>query len=279
MNFYAFYKKRLGLISERAFALFWSARFEECFQLLESLVHTLGSPLDLGQEALLIYHYCALQCNKSVIDNIIMPLPPSISESLAIANYEALCESSDRYGTEPKLGVLQQPEILSKAFLVVQIGHRLGCTDIIETGSFLGQSAYIFSGSFDSVHTIEADERLHKASASWIESQTASRSRVHCYCGNSSSILPSLEMIRQNRVLFFLDAHFSTGITSNKYGICPLIDELDSIFSYFDKPVLVIDDLRCMSSPGYPSIEDILARIPRGYIIEIMHDQLISYKH
>ena len=185
--------------------------------------------------------------------------------------FEEEIEASD----ENNIGknILSQPNWLNKAIKAASIGIKHNCSRVIETGTFLGVSTYIFSGVFDEVITIEADEKLHEVAKEWLAEKT---NNITCLRGNSGELLSRNIVNRDERILIFLDAHYSTGITSKEYGICPLIDELNAIYESSNAEcITVIDDIRCMGMEGYPTISEIIERIPIGKAITIEHDQMI----
>ena len=196
--------------------------------------------------------------------------PPTKEEIIHLYNYEVSQENAANLNSGKN--ILVQPSILSKAVLVAYIGLHNGCEQAIETGTFLGNTSYLFSGVFDTVDTIEADPSLHNSAESWLAS---SRNNIHCHLGDSGELLSEIVANSQRKQLIFLDAHFSMGITSKKYGTCPLLRELDIIFGLSLNNVVVIDDIRCMSTTGYPTLKEILDRIPEGRSVNIQYDQLV----
>ena len=84
--------------------------------------------------------------------------------------FEEEIEASD----ENNIGknILSQPNWLNKAIKAASIGIKHNCSRVIETGTFLGVSTYIFSGVFDEVITIEADEKLREVAKEWLAEKT-----------------------------------------------------------------------------------------------------------
>lgn len=269
-TFYSFYTKSFGKLSETAFQLFWSGNYQQCRQFYDQIVANTGSIEALGFNDTLIYHHCSMQLGLSVLDNIQFPPPPTHEEILALFQYEKSQECLiTRYS---KRNLLTQPSVLSKAILAAHIGIQNGCEEIIETGTFLGGSSYLFSGVFSKVDTVEADPRLFQSSNLWL---SAKANNIQCHLGESGNILSQVLSQKSKKQLIFLDAHYSTGITSREYGICPLMKELDILLSASVENVIVIDDIRCMETNGYPTLKEILDRIPEGKSITIQYDQMI----
>jgi hypothetical protein len=275
MDFYSFLKTRLGHLSEAAFQLFWNRQYEKCFNLLDHNIKAIGIS-NTGMGDLLTWHHCGFRIGQNVWDDAFkFPDAPNANEIQSLYTYQESREQRLVKNSKTK-GILQQPVILDKAILAANIGLLHGCEEVIETGTYLGGSSYIFSGSFSQVSTIEADEELHKSAASWLAKSTAN---VICHLGNSSKVLSEiLVSSRTGKKLFFLDAHYSGGPTTGVYGACPLIDELLVITELVQDYVIVIDDAREMGRTiGYPSFEEIFRYLPRGKTCQVEHDQIIIW--
>ena len=168
---------------------------------------------------------------------------------------------------------MTQPSCINKALLAAHIGARHKCTTMVETGTYIGASSYLFSGVFNSVHTIEADPFLHSASSTLFS--TLGSRNIHSHGGDSGAVLPVLARNLTEKTIFFLDGHYSGGITSKQYGFCPLMAELTGIFSSNLDSVIIIDDARDMGNPQYPSLREIMSIIPEGRSAFIEYDQII----
>jgi hypothetical protein len=269
-TFYSFYTKSFGKLSETAFQLFWSGNYQQCCNLYGQIVANTGSIEALGLNDTLIYHHCSTQLGLNVLNNIQFPPPPTQEEILAIFDYEKSQECL--MSSYSRRNLLSQPSVLSKAILAAHVGIQNGCQEAIETGTFLGASSYLFSGVFSKVDTVEADPRLFQSSNLWL---SAKANNVQCHLGDSGDILLQVLPQKSKKQLIFLDAHYSTGITSREYGICPLIKELESLLTAPVDNVIVIDDIRCMETNGYPKLKEILDRIPEGKSVAIQYDQMI----
>jgi hypothetical protein len=60
--------------------------------------------------------------------------------------------------------------------------------------------------------------------------------------------------------LFWLDGHYSAGVTAKGEKDTPIYEELNQILSSKDKGhVIIIDDARCFGTdPNYPSIKELI---------------------
>ncbi len=273
MDVYSFIKASLGEISQTSFKLFWNRKYEECFGLLDHNIRIIGMS-SIGMSDLLVWHHCGQMLGKEVWNNTFtLPKPPSKSEIKSLFLYQNEREELTNTTLQNNNGILQQPMIIDKAIHASFIGIQQECEEVIETGTFLGGSAYLFSGSFATVTTIEADRDLFNSASSWL---TKSTSNVRCYLGNSNSILDEVLLEESKRKkLFYLDAHYSGGPTSSSFGVSPLLEELRSIVHTVPKYVIVIDDARLIGTDGYPSFEQIFQIVPRNKQCQIRYDQVI----
>lgn len=244
--------------------------YQSCVQYYREIMPYVESIEALGFTDTLIYHHCSRQIGANVLDEVRVPTPPTKDEIVHLYNYEVSQENARNLN--PRKNILVQPSILNKAVLVAYIGLKNGCVQAIETGTFLGSTSYLFSGIFDTVDTIEADPSLYYSAECWL---TARRSNTRCHLGDSVELLPEIMANRHGKKLIFLDAHYSMGITSKKFGICPLLNELDIVLGSSLKNVVVIDDIRCMETTGYPTLAEIFDRIPEGRSVNIQYDQLV----
>lgn len=271
-TFYEFYKNNNGNLSEILFNLFWHGQFQEAVDFYAPVVNAFGAIEKLGIKDAIVYLHCLIMSNKYPQKSLNFPEPPSLEEALSLISYEILQEKKSFVSRTKEKQFLSQPHCLSKALLACKIGIENNCKTVIETGTFLGVSSYLFSGIFREVHTIEADPMLHRTSTYWLNQL---RNNIRAYNGNSGEILSKLLAQINEPCLFFLDAHYSEGITSNEYGFCPLIEELTNIFLTSQNHAIVIDDIRCMETQGYPSFKEIFDTIPAGKKVHIEHDQMI----
>ena len=63
-------------------------------------------------------------------------------------------------------------------------------TDVIETGTFLGQSTREFANLYDTVHTIELDKDLSEFAEKGMKND--GYENITCWVGDSAQILPRL---------------------------------------------------------------------------------------
>jgi hypothetical protein len=128
---------------------------------------------------------------------------------------------------------------------------------IIETGTYLGDTSRYFAKLGYEVHTIEVSHKLSDAIFPMLKSIG-----VNCYCGDSGVMLPQilqkLSEVGTTKANFWLDGHWSGGITSRaKDYETPIVNELNLIATFlpqFTSVVIAIDDIRYFGNDvSYPS--------------------------
>ncbi len=153
-----------------------------------------------------------------------------------------------------KLGV---PPAWIKRRYLLSLLTEFNPEQFIETGTYLGQTTKLVAGRFPElfIDTIEIDHNLFLNAQSNLTSYSP---RIKVWHGDSKYILEDAIASRQcNRIFFWLDGHFSNGLTSLGDSETPLLDELEIISSYFasTKKVffIVIDDFHEISiNASYP---------------------------
>lgn len=66
--------------------------------------------------------------------------------------------------------------------------------------------------------------------------------------GDSGEELPKLlASISENKILFWLDGHYSMGVTAKGISLTPIVEEIKSILKLNRESVILIDDARDFS--------------------------------
>lgn len=131
----------------------------------------------------------------------------------------------------------------------------IGAEIFVETGTFLGDTSWAFINEFKNIHTLEVEPNL----AALARERFKRHPSVTVMEGDSSLLLPELCARLEAPCLFFLDGHYSGGITGMGSEECPILTELTAIFTNTRQPFrIVIDDARLFGTdPSYPSVEDL----------------------
>lgn len=145
---------------------------------------------------------------------------------------------------------------------VARYGKDYHCNVLIETGTYLGEMIEYQAKNFEKIFSIEIADALYKFSSKRLKRYK----NIIIKKGDSSVVLG--EIIRQlsetDKVLFWLDGHYSGGVTGRGEKNCPIYEELSAIFQRKHPCVILIDDARCFNGTGgYPTLEDLKSYIIR----------------
>jgi hypothetical protein len=126
---------------------------------------------------------------------------------------------------------------------------------LIETGSYQGDMIEAQRTHFQQIYSIELSPKLYQA----VSYRFRRFSHIHLRLGDSSVVLPEILSRVQEPAIFWLDAHYSGGVTAKGSQECPIFAELTAIFTHYSYPhVLLIDDARDFGTdPAYPSIAEL----------------------
>jgi len=114
--------------------------------------------------------------------------------------------------------------------------------------------------------------------------KTKKYKHINLFHGDSSIVLPRIIKEINEPILFWLDAHYSGGITSKGKENTPILKELISIFKHeTNNHVLLIDDADCFNGTnGYPTLEQVNAILyifkPHNWVFKIEDNVIIIYE-
>jgi len=142
----------------------------------------------------------------------------------------------------------------------------------VETGTYLGDTLDYIAESGVQCTSIELSQELYEAACdrfNW-------RKNVRLMQGDSAQKLPELLEKIDKPILFWLDGHYSAGVTACAGAHTPVSIELKAILSHpIKRHVILIDDARCFEGRNdYPHLDDLL-RIVReegNYDAEVSTD-------
>ena len=180
-----------------------------------------------------------------------------------------------------KRGFLENSPQLVKENVFLKYGIKNAAW--IETGTYLGTTTNYLSNLFPHVYSIEPEPMLYASACKRFEGKN-----VTLFNEVSENVFPSLLPKLTGNINFWLDGHYSAGITFKGVKDCPVEDELSAIennFSNFDKLSILIDDVRCflpsnVDYTDYPSIDYLVDWARRMNLCwSIEHDIFIMQKN
>ena len=150
------------------------------------------------------------------------------------------------------------PPLLKRSFLR-GIARDTSAKVFVETGTYLGDTTWWFRNDYEKLYTVEVDPFLYEQA----RRRFAGCANVEVFCGDSSSVLADIVPHVDRKALYWLDGHYSAGITGSGASHCPVIAELNAIYERAKAPfVIVVDDARCFGDdPAYPTVAAIQDRI------------------
>lgn len=133
----------------------------------------------------------------------------------------------------------------------------------VETGTFKGNTTAFLAGIGSKVYSIEPEPTLFANAAA----RFASNDRITILNGPSERIFPDLLPTLSGDLNFWLDGHYSAGVTFKGDIDTPIIAELDEIarnLDRFGRVVILIDDLRCFD----PDIPEYAEYPPLDHLVD-----------
>ena len=146
----------------------------------------------------------------------------------------------------------------------------------IETGTYYGGTAKWAADEFREIHTIELSEKIYNM----VKDELSTKGNITLYLGDSRNQLPNILKNKSENIFFWLDGHYSGGITAGKEYPCPLINELEIILKRDNDDIILIDDARLYTGNefGWPSIVEISKKVeqlsPKKRFMEICDDHI-----
>jgi hypothetical protein len=160
-----------------------------------------------------------------------------------------------------------------KQRVVSECGRRFGARVLVETGTYLGDMLEAVHPDFEELYSIELDGELHQRAVQ----RFARRDNVTILHGDSATVLPQLLNRISSPALFWLDGHYSAGITARGDRDTPVVAELEAIARHPVRGhVILIDDARCFDGsrdyPSLPEIRECASRLWPDHTFEVQDD-------
>jgi len=147
------------------------------------------------------------------------------------------------------------PPAIVKQQIVKSCAREYGTGTLIETGTYLGDMIDACSREMTRIISIELDRSLYERA----RERFAASPHIEIHCGDSADLLPKLIEGLTESSLFWLDGHYSAGITARGTLTTPIIGELSSICEApGDGHVILIDDARLfVGKDDYPTVDEV----------------------
>jgi len=148
-----------------------------------------------------------------------------------------------------------------------------------ETGTYLGNTVFGVKDFFEKVYSVELSEPLSELA----RKRFAGDAHVRILNEDSSTALQAFVKTLEQPALFWLDAHYSAGITAKGKIQTPVRDELRSILSHpLKRHFILIDDVKDFNGQNdYPTVVEILDMVQEygadAYEAKVQGDVFMVY--
>lgn len=149
--------------------------------------------------------------------------------------------------------------------VIEEQARSVGANTLIETGTHIGNTSLLFKDLFSEIHTIELDRRLYEIA----KIRLSAHPHIITHHGASQSLLPLIAPSVKEPCIFWLDAHYSGGVTALGSTQTPIEQELRLIYLHFRiKSTILIDDAKDFDGKnGYPTLrnlEELIVQLSQG---------------
>ena len=162
-----------------------------------------------------------------------------------------------------------------KQELITEYKNKHHISVLIESGTYLGDMVWAQQDNFDKIYTIELSLSLHKLA----QKRFRKKPHIHVLQGDSGKVMAIIVKEITSKAIFWLDGHYSGGITARGDKDCPIWEELKAIFSTNTEHIILIDDARLfIGERDYPSLSGVKTFILEQYPnskIEVKNDSII----
>lgn len=172
-----------------------------------------------------------------------------------------------------KQGRPSPPPHVVKEELIRDYARTFNTKILIETGTYLGDMVHAMKKSFSRIISFELDQAL----AAQAQNRFAKDNHIEIVQGDSGKLLGNYLATINEPCLFWLDGHYSGGITAKGALETPIKNELTFILSHpVDGHVVLIDDARCFTGENdYPTLDELtnfVAKRKPGHKFTVKHD-------
>lgn len=143
---------------------------------------------------------------------------------------------------------------------------------LLETGTYLGDMVEANRRKFTRIISVELDPELARSA----KERFKICKHISIIQGDSAVELPQILTGIEGKCLFWLDGHYSGGVTAKGGTETPVLEELRHIRTYCSDPFVLIDDARLFQGmndyPSLPALERVVRSLWPDYTFEVIHD-------
>ena len=161
-----------------------------------------------------------------------------------------------------KSGKPLPPPRIIKEKIISKCQASTGCRILVETGTYRGDMIFFQLNNFDLLYSIELDEQLFNEA----KRRFKKYQHVTIVHGDSGKVLRRITDQLKEPAIFWLDGHYSSGVTALGDQSTPILEELKTIFDTKIDHAILIDDARLFGTYGdYPTMERLTEFIHQYY--------------
>lgn len=151
------------------------------------------------------------------------------------------------------------PPHLVKQRTLQLYAERFGLNILVETGTYYGEMIEAMKHRFDAIYSIELSQELYVQATERFKKFK----HIELIQGDSAAALGPIVAGLTQPALFWLDGHYSGGVTARGSNDTPIDEEISHILSApCREHVMILDDARLFGTdPAYPSQEALFKRI------------------
>lgn len=185
--------------------------------------------------------------------NLIKPL---LENSSLYINARSKYHQYKAFADWEKQGKPVPPPSVVKQWTIQKYARRYRINNFVETGTCFGDTLNAVKKTFKNLYSIELSIELYEDA----KEKFSKFKHIHLLKGDSSEVLPRVIADINEPILFWLDAHYSCGVTARGSKDTPISSELECILNHplSSQHIILIDDARDFNGEDdYPTILDL----------------------
>jgi hypothetical protein len=145
----------------------------------------------------------------------------------------------------------------------------------IETGTMNGDTIFEVEPYFDKLYTIEFSEYYYNNTKNKYNGN-----KINFLLGDSSIVFNDLLPNINDKCIFFLDGHWSSGDTGHSEKDCPLNEEITHINNLFKhEAIIIIDDFRLFGLDKEFGCNEDWSKINKDNLLNILQSRISKVYH
>ena len=163
---------------------------------------------------------------------------------------------------------------------IKEIARKYSLKIFVETGTYMGTMVESLQDEFDSIISIELSEKL----AARAKMKFKSISHIVIIQGDSGEKVSEFLAKLKKPTLFWLDGHYSGGVTAKAEIETPILKEVENILNDTEKRhAVLIDDARLFNGtrdyPTHEELKQFVSKFTENYSYEVRNDIIIILRN